>query len=215
MYNTNLYNQAFSRCQFKFLMATILIIIAVQPLTDLFAQSTSSIRGSVIDIDTQNPLVGANVFIENSGLGATTDKEGRFVIQSVSDGIYNLMCSYIGYEKESITLTLLNGQSPSVEFRITATFLDFPQISVIGSGKVSLQRISGSGTIISPAKLLYTKPLSANEIFRQVPGFNVQDEEGLGLRTNISIRGLDPDRSRTISRVWLPGLAASHRNYGG
>ena len=198
MYNTNLYNQAFSRCQFKFLMATILIIIAVQPLTDLFAQSTSSIRGSVIDKDTQNPLVGANVFIENSGLGATTDKEGRFVIQSVSDGIYILMCSYIGYEKESITLTLLNGQSPSVEFRITATILDFPQISVIGSGKVSLQRISGSGTIISPAKLLYTKPLSANEIFRQVPGFNVQDEEGLGLRTNISIRGLDPDRSRTI-----------------
>ena len=198
MYNTNLYNQVFSKCQFRFLMATISIIIAVQPSIDLAAESNSSIRGTVIDSDTQNPLVGANVFIENSGFGATTDKEGRFVIQSMSDGIYILLCSYIGYEKESITLTVLNGQSPLVEFRISATTLDFPQISVIGSGIVSLQRIPGSGTIISPTKLLNTKPLSANEIFRQVPGFNVQDEEGLGLRTNISIRGLDPDRSRTI-----------------
>jgi len=198
MNNTNLYNQVYSKCHLRFLIATISIIFAVQPSTDLFAKSTSSIRGTVIDSDTQSPLVGANVFIENSGFGATTDKEGRFVIQSMSDGIYTLLCSYIGYEKESITLTILNGQSPSVEFRISATTLDFPQISVIGSGIVSLQRIPGSGTIISPTKLLNTKPLSANEIFRQVPGFNVQDEEGLGLRTNISIRGLDPDRSRTI-----------------
>lgn len=198
MYNTNLYNQVFSKCQFRILIAAISIIFAVQPSTDLSAKSTSSIRGTVIDSDTQNPLVGANVFIEHSGFGATTDKEGRFVIQSMSDGIYILLCSYIGYEKESITLTILNGQSPLVEFIISATTLDFPQISVIGSGIVSLQRIPGSGTIISPTKLLNTKPLSANEIFRQVPGIHVQDEEGLGLRANISIRGLDPDRSRTI-----------------
>ncbi|MCH7886744.1 MAG: TonB-dependent receptor [Candidatus Marinimicrobia bacterium] len=198
MYNSNLYSQAFSRCQFRFLIAALSLIIAAQPFSDLFAQSTSSIIGSVIDSDTHNPLVGANVFIENSGFGATTNKEGRFVIQSVSDGIYILTCSYIGYEKESITLTIRNGQSPSVEFRIAATILEFPQISIIGSGRVALQRIPGSGTIISPAKLLYTIPLSGNEIFRQVPGIHVQDEEGLGLRANISFRGLDPDRSRTI-----------------
>jgi len=85
-----------------------------------------------------------------------------------------------------------------VEFRIAATVLEFPQISVIGIGKMSLQRIPGSGTLISSARLLNTKPLSGNEILRQVPGVHVQEEEGLGLRANISIRGLNPDRSRTV-----------------
>jgi len=198
MYNTNLYSQIFNRFQFRFLIAIISILIAPQPFTDLFAQSATSISGTVIDSDTQNPLVGANVYIEKSGLGATTDAKGRFLIPSVSDGIYTLTCSYIGYEKESITLTIRNGQSLSVEFRIAATILEFPQISVIGNGRMSLQRIPGSGTLISSAKLLNTIPLSGNEIFRQVPGINVQDEEGLGLRANISFRGLDPDRSRTI-----------------
>ena len=198
MYNTKSEIQILSRYQFGFLIAIISIIIVANPLSDLFAQSTTSISGSVIDSDTQKPLAGANVFIEKSGVGASTDTEGRFLIPSVSDGIYILTCSYIGYEKESITLTIRNGQSPFVEFRITAKVLEFPQISVIGIGRASLQRIPGSGTLISSARLLNTKPLSGNEILRQVPGVHVQEEEGLGLRANISIRGLNPDRSRTV-----------------
>ncbi|MDX1701600.1 MAG: TonB-dependent receptor, partial [Melioribacteraceae bacterium] len=43
-----------------------------------------------------------------------------------------------------------------------------------------------------------TKPVTGNEIFKKVPGINVVDEEGVGLRANIGIRGLDPDRSRTV-----------------
>ncbi|MCH7887358.1 MAG: TonB-dependent receptor [Candidatus Marinimicrobia bacterium] len=198
MYNTNSESQILNRYQFGFLIAIISIFSVANPFSDLFAQSTASISGSVIDSDTKKPLVGANVFIEKSGVGASTDTEGRFLIPSVSDGIYILTCSYIGYEKESITLTIRNGQSPFVEFRIAAKVLEFPQISVIGIGRMSLQRIPGSGTLISSARLLNTKPLSGNEILRQVPGVHVQEEEGLGLRANISIRGLNPDRSRTV-----------------
>jgi len=35
-------------------------------------------------------------------------------------------------------------------------------------------------------------------VIRSISGINVVDEEGLGLRANIGIRGLDPDRSRTV-----------------
>ncbi len=40
--------------------------------------------------------------------------------------------------------------------------------------------------------------IGANEVFRNVPGVNVRDEEGQGLRPNIGIRGLDPTRSRKV-----------------
>jgi Fe(3+) dicitrate transport protein len=43
-----------------------------------------------------------------------------------------------------------------------------------------------------------THPLTGNEVLRKVTGVHVVDEEGIGLRTNIGIRGLDPDRSRTV-----------------
>jgi len=75
---------------------------------------------------------------------------------------------------------------------------DFPQINIIGNKPDLINRIPGSASIISSTSLDRIKPLTGNEMFREVTGINVVDEEGLGLRTNIGIRGLDPDRSRTV-----------------
>src|SRR5690606_22478308 len=72
-----------------------------------------------------------------------------------------------------------------------------PQIDVIGKTD-RLQLIPGSASRIATATLQKIAPLSGNELFRLVPGVHVVDEEGLGMRVNIGIRGLDPDRSRTV-----------------
>jgi len=72
-----------------------------------------------------------------------------------------------------------------------------PQVDVIGKTD-QLQQIPGSATKISTATLQKIAPLSGNELFRLVPGVHVVDEEGVGMRVNIGIRGLDPDRSRTV-----------------
>lgn len=75
---------------------------------------------------------------------------------------------------------------------------DFPQIDIIGRKPSLLSRIPGSADIISSTILATTQPHSGNEVFRKVTGLHVVEEEGGGLRTNVGIRGLDPDRSRTI-----------------
>jgi Fe(3+) dicitrate transport protein len=75
---------------------------------------------------------------------------------------------------------------------------DFPQIDVIGRKPSLLLRIPGSADIIASTSLKHAQPLAGNEMFRQVTGVHVVDEEGIGLRANIGIRGLDPDRSRTV-----------------
>jgi Fe(3+) dicitrate transport protein len=80
----------------------------------------------------------------------------------------------------------------------TVKTYDFPQIDVIGKKPSLLNRIPGSASIISGLALEKIKPLHGNEVFRKVTGVHVVDEEGVGLRANIGIRGLDPDRSRTV-----------------
>jgi Fe(3+) dicitrate transport protein len=75
---------------------------------------------------------------------------------------------------------------------------NFPQVDVIGRKPELINRIPGSANIITEASLKNDKPLSGNEMFRKVTGLNVVDEEGVGLRANIGIRGLDPDRSRNV-----------------
>jgi len=75
---------------------------------------------------------------------------------------------------------------------------EFPQIDIIGRNPSLINRIPGSASFISNFSLKSAKPLSGNEIFRNISGIHVVDEEGIGLRANIGIRGLDPDRSRTV-----------------
>lgn len=94
---------------------------------------------------------------------------------------------------------LLESQKSSVE--IDSSFMkmnEFPQVDVIGRKPALINRIPGSANIITEASLKNDKPFSGNEMFKKVTGLNVVDEEGAGLRANVGIRGLDPDRSRNV-----------------
>jgi Fe(3+) dicitrate transport protein len=93
-------------------------------------------------------------------------------------------------QEENILTTVINDT--------TIKMYDFPQIDVIGAKTSLFTKIPGSADIITSTSLKYTQPLTGNEMLRQVTGLHVLDEEGLGLRANIGIRGLDPDRSRTV-----------------
>lgn len=63
----------------------------------LFAQTTGKISGIVLDKGTREPLIGANVFIEGTYLGAATDQSGKFFILNVPPGLYTLNFRMIGY----------------------------------------------------------------------------------------------------------------------
>lgn len=89
----------------------------------------------------------------------------------------------------------------------------FPQIEVVGRRPELLARIPGSATVVDLEHLQMMSPLNGNEVFKQMSGVNVVDEEGAGLRLNIGVRGLDPDRSRTVL-IMEDGVPVSLAPYG-
>ena len=78
----------------------MLVLLLANALT-LWAQ-TGSIRGRVVENGTLQPLVGVNVVVQDSKLGAATDEDGRYLINNVPVGVYALVYTYIGYEKKTI-----------------------------------------------------------------------------------------------------------------
>jgi outer membrane receptor for Fe3+-dicitrate len=90
---------------------------------------------------------------------------------------------------------------------------DMPQIQVVQVRDGLFARTPGSVTYLSSARLRKLAPLSGNEVFRTIPGVHVNDEEGAGLRMNLGIRGLDPDRSRGVL-VLEDGLPVALTPYG-
>ena len=73
--------------------------------------------------------------------------------------------------------------------------------------------IPGSISTINNIELRRTQPLTGNEIIRKIPGIHALDEEGLGMRANFGIRGLDPSRSTKVL-ILEDGIPVSLNPYG-
>lgn len=76
--------------------------------------------------------------------------------------------------------------------------LKIPLTEIIGTSPTALDHIPGSGKVITSESIQNNHRFTINEALREVPGVHVRDEDGLGIRPNIGIRGLDPTRSRKV-----------------
>jgi len=80
-----------------------------------FSQPTQTIRGNVVDEESQAPLLAANVMILETGpiTGVITDEKGSFIIEDVPVGRYTMLVSHVGY-KSNILREILVGTGKEV-----------------------------------------------------------------------------------------------------
>ncbi|MBN2281968.1 MAG: TonB-dependent receptor [Candidatus Marinimicrobia bacterium] len=75
------------------------VILTILILLSSLLASNGTIAGRVIDEGTQKPLIGVNVILEKTTLGAASDINGDFRIENVEPGNYNLSFHFMGYKK--------------------------------------------------------------------------------------------------------------------
>ena len=72
----------------------LITLLFIQTLI-VFAQNTGRIVGHIKDKDTGEDIIGANVIIEGTHLGAASDIDGNYAVNNVPPGEYNLIVSMI------------------------------------------------------------------------------------------------------------------------
>ena len=72
------------------------------------------------------------------------------------------------------------------------------EVRVIGEHADALQRVPGSGHVITKEDLRRAQPVDVGEMLRRVPGVQARQEYGGGMRLDISVRGLEGGRSRRV-----------------
>ncbi len=93
------------------------------------------------------------------------------------------------------------GQSPDepdVDTRGVTADIAAPTVSIIGEPE-ELPRIVGSAHLVDEATLERDENDDVQRVLRTVPGVYVRGEDGFGLRPNIGLRGVDPNRSSKIT----------------
>ena len=81
----------------KLLLQLLIIAIFTSFSISVFGQN-ATIRGSVFEKSTGQPVLYTNVYLKGTNHGAVTDVNGYFTISKVPQGKYLLMVSYIGFD---------------------------------------------------------------------------------------------------------------------
>ncbi len=117
----------------KILFATICFSVVFIAANDnlLFAQSVGKISGSVIDAETGEPLVGCNIEVKGTKLGASTDVDGSYFILNVPPGKYDLQASIIGYQKVLQQNVIIDaGRTTTANFKLSSTAIQQREVVV-------------------------------------------------------------------------------------
>lgn len=112
------------------ILISVLLLVHAQYF---LAQPTQTVRGKVVDQESQMPLVAANIMIIEAGpiTGVITDDMGMFRIDDVPVGRYNIMISHLGYESLILRDVIVGtGKEVFLDIRMKELVLEMKGVSV-------------------------------------------------------------------------------------
>ncbi len=174
-------------------MAILLILIFGNLL---FAAANGSIKGRVIDAQSEKPLPGANVFLVGTGFGSSTDLDGFFAITNIPPGSYVLRTVYIGYKKVDIPVKVKKGSVIVKNIKLHAQALQGEEIVVTSqaSGQKAAinQQLSAKSivNVVSSEQIREKPDATAAEAISRIPGVSIIRSNGEG--NQVVIRGMSP-----------------------
>ncbi|OBX26472.1 iron complex outermembrane receptor protein [Gelidibacter algens] len=194
-------------------MKKLLLLLTLIGSFVVNAQEMGTVSGLITDADGM-PLSGATVSIKILDKGAMTDFDGRYTIENVQVGSYNVAVSYIGYETTTKSILVVSGQTTQVDASLKGsdTVLD----EVILTANKQPQKITDV-----PATVNVIRAVDIQEF----PSFNIGElaarQKGVDfvrsgvLGTGINIRGFNSafnsknlqvtdDRLSTLIATGLP-----------
>jgi outer membrane receptor protein involved in Fe transport len=71
--------------------------------TQVYAGITGKIAGKVTDAQTGEELIGINVLVDGTTMGAATGIDGTYIINNIEPGVYSLVFSGVGYQRQVVT----------------------------------------------------------------------------------------------------------------
>ena len=123
----------------QFLTAFTLVWFAVfafaQPNAQPSTPLTQTIRGTIVDQESQFPLIGVNITVSSVSsvpLGASTDVDGSFRINGVPIGRQDLLVTYLGYKDVVLNDIIVSSAKEIIlDIEMEETFTELEEVTIV------------------------------------------------------------------------------------
>src|SRR5688572_26403042 len=179
----------------------------------------ATLMGKVVD-QTGAAIPHAAISVRRDATGflrqIASDAQGAFQLTDLLPGEYAVTVTNTGFTVAAERVMLQSGQTRRVELTLQIGSLNEAVVVLateVAGNTERLRRLPGSVDVIDRETLDRGNVMTTNEALRKIAGINVRDEEGLGLRPNIGIRGLNPTRSTKVLLL-EDGIPLTYAPYG-
>ena len=167
------------------------------------AQNYATLTGAVKDSASGEPLIGVNVFLENTTLGAATDMNGFFVIPAIPPGTYTVVFQYMGYKSLKKRMRFFPGKSKILHISLKKTVLKLGSVEVTAESQKEFDRTVEPGVVtLSPRELQKMPAFIESDIFRSLQMLPSVKSSG-DYNAALYVRGSNPSENLTL----LDGIA--------
>jgi outer membrane receptor protein involved in Fe transport len=199
----------------KFKSVFFALILLSSFITNVYAQGSGSISGKLVDAANGQPLAFASVsLISKSGTrpakNMQTDIDGKFNLTGISDGIYLLRSTYVGYlsrTRDSIRVmpAKQNIQLGAIKMRVAKGVLK----EVVVSAQRSQIKLDIDKKSFSVAESLVSQGGSATDLLTNVPSVQVDVDGNLSLRGSSNVKVLINGKPSTLTGSNLTDILQS------
>lgn len=143
------------------------LLLGVMSLSALSQQLTQTVRGTIKDVDSHLPIIGANVIIAGTNpiLGTATDVDGQFRLENIPIGRITLHVSYLGYEQQVIpNIEVNSGKEVVLDLKI--------QESIVKMEEVVVKAQQEQGKALNDMAAISSRSISAEKTERFAGGFS-------------------------------------------
>ena len=183
-----------------------ILTLAISCLFVLNIFGESTIKGKVVDENTQSPIDYANVTVFQKGQntplhGSVSDEKGMFEIKTIPNGQYTLQVTFVGYNIYIRNFTVSGEDISFGAIRLKEDSKLLNELEVVGQG--SQMRFEIDRKVFSVDQNIASAGGSATEVLENIPSVEVDQEGNISLRSNESVE------------VWIngkpSGLTADNR----
>lgn len=167
----------------KTIYTKLLLLLLLLPFTAL-AQST--LKGNISDATSGQPIPGANVIVEGTSNGTSTDMDGNFTLANVKKGD-RIVVSFIGYTNQVVEYT---GQA-TLNAALQEDATQLQEVVVIGYGTTTKKDATGAVDVVSSKDFNKGAIANADQLLvGRSPGVRITNAGGQpDAAPNIRIRG--------------------------
>ena len=157
-------------------------------------QNKGTIAGIVRDASTGNPLPSANLVIEGTSLGTTSDIDGEYKLKYLLPGTYSVRARYIGFKDQIHVVKVQYGKTVEIDFQLQYVAVEGEEvvISAQAEGQVEAINLQTSArqivNVVSSDRIQELPDANAAESVGRLPGVSINRDGGEA--TSVSIRGL-------------------------